>query len=221
MRSHLAAMARELGRLANSARVSAPPEDVAEKVGILSRQACELLDAHAWSGPYAVEQLAPPANRLLVWEPADLRRTIPYSPVLGDLNPMSGEARVWADGDAIRGTLRADPIHAGPLGAVHGGVVASVLDELTSLAVLATGHVGYTKSLTIDYRRPTPLGPALELWAQTAGIAGGVLLTSAEIRHDGRVTVSAVSVHKAAGRRDDPIYPADDRDRRSPQRGGT
>jgi acyl-coenzyme A thioesterase PaaI-like protein len=91
--------------------------------------------------------------------------------------------------------------------AIHGGVVAALLDELANLAVLASGHVGYTKTLTVSYRHPTPLGTELELWAHTAGRTGDAFLTSAEVRHDGRVTASAVGVHKAAGPRDDPMYP--------------
>ena len=74
---------------------------------------------------------------------------------------------------------------------MHGGVVAALLDELANLAVLAFGHVGYTKTLTVSYRRPTPLGVELELWAHTAGPTGEAFLTSAELRHDGRVTASA------------------------------
>jgi len=144
---------------------------------------------------------------MLVWDPCDLRKTIPYSPILGELNPIAGEAKLWAEGAAVRGTITARPIHAGPIGTVHGGIVAAILDELSSLAVLAYGVVGYTQTLTVSYRRPTPLGAELELWAQTSGPTGDVVLTSAEIRHGGRVTASAVGVHKVAGHRDEPVYP--------------
>ena len=81
---------------------------------------------------------------MLVWEPGDLRKTVPYSPFLGELNPIAGEAKLWADGTAVRGTITAHPIHAGPIGTVHGGVVAAILDELSSLAVLAFGAVSAT-----------------------------------------------------------------------------
>jgi acyl-coenzyme A thioesterase PaaI-like protein len=199
----------EVRELANAARASTAPDDVAEKACMLVRQARALLDEHVWPGPYAVEQLAPPGDGMLVWEPEDLRRTIPYSPFLGELNPTSGSARVWAEGDAVRGTVTMSAIHAGPIGTVHGGVVAALFDELTSLAIMAAGRVGYTQTLTVNYRRPTPLGAELQLWAQTGGQTGKVFLTSAEISHDGQVTATAVAVHRAAGRRDEPVYPAD------------
>jgi acyl-coenzyme A thioesterase PaaI-like protein len=202
-------LAVEVRELANAVRASTAPDDVAEKVCMLVRQARTLLDGHIWPGPYAVEQLAPPSDRTLVWQPDDLRKTIPYSPFLGDLNPTSGRAKVWAEGEAVRGTVTMSAIHAGPIGTVHGGVVAALFDELTSLAIMAAGRVGYTQTLTVNYRRPTPLGAELQLWAETGGQTGKVFLTSAEICHDGQVTATAVAVHKAAGRRDEPVYPAD------------
>lgn len=207
MTSHLAALAEEVNQLAIAARTSDAPEDVTEKARMLARQAKALLERHAWPGPYAVEQLAPPGDGMLVWKPDDLCRTIPYSPLLGDLHPAAGHAKLWADGDAVRGTVTLSAIHAGPIDTVHGGVVAALLDELTSLAIMAVGRVGYTQTLTVSYRRPTPLGAELQLWAQTAGQTGKVFLTSAEVCHDGQVTASAVAVHRAAGRRDEPVYP--------------
>jgi len=178
MTAHLALLAKEVNELANAARISRAPEDVTEKARMLTRQAIAMLEDHAWPGPYAVEQLAPPGDGMLVWKPDDLRRTIPYSPFLGDLNPTAGRARIWADGDAVRGTVTMSPIHAGPIQTVHGGVVSAVLDELTSMAIMAVGRVGYNQTLTVSYRRPTPLGAELQLWARTAGQTGNVFLTS-------------------------------------------
>jgi acyl-coenzyme A thioesterase PaaI-like protein len=210
MTEHSRDLVDEVNKLASAVRTSDAPDDVATKVCVLAAQARSLLEPHAWSGPYAVEQLAPPGDGMLVWHPGDVQQTIPYSPMLGNLNPTAGQAHLWVEDDVVRGTVTTCPIHAGPIGTVHGGLVAALLDELANLAVLASGHVGYTKTLTVSYRRPTPLGVELELWAHTAGRTGEAFLTSAEVRHDGRVTASAVGVHKAAGRRDEPVYPRSD-----------
>jgi acyl-coenzyme A thioesterase PaaI-like protein len=207
MTEHSRDLVDEVNKLASAVRTSDAPEDVATKVRMLAAQARSLLEPHAWSGPYAVEQLAPPGDGMLIWQADDLGKSVPYSPILGELNPTAGQALLWADGDVVRGTVTTSPIHAGPIGTVHGGVVAALLDELANLAVLASGHVGYTKTLTVSYRHPTPLGVELELWAHTAGRTGDAFLTSSEVRYDGRVTASAVGVHKAAGRRDEPVYP--------------
>jgi len=193
--------------LANAVRTSAAPHDVQEKVASLAREATALLQQYVSPPPYATEQLAPPRQRNLTWNPEDLRRTVPYSPLLGDLNPMAGRAKVVADGGAVRGSIVLSPIHAGPIGTAHGGVVAALFDEMTSLAIMAAARIGYTKTLTVNYLRPTPLDGELSLWAHTAGPTGRIFLTSAEIRHAGKVTASAVAVHRAAGDRDAPVYP--------------
>ena len=83
MTEHQVVMTDAVGRLANAARASNAPEEVTEQVRALSEQARALLDKHIWPGPYAVEQLAPPGDGMLVWEPGDLRKTVPYSPISG------------------------------------------------------------------------------------------------------------------------------------------
>lgn len=193
--------------LTNAIRTAWVPEEEVPRIQELLAQARTMVEQYVAAPPYAAEQLSPPNQRLLQWDPEDLCKTIPYSPFLGHLNPVSGAAELRAEGDTLRGTIRLSPIHTGPVGTAHGGVVAALLDELTSLAVLALGRFGYTRNLTVTYHRPTPLDGELSMWAQSAGDAGSVFLTSAEIRSGGRLTASAVAVHHAGGRIDEPIYP--------------
>ncbi|QRY42752.1 PaaI family thioesterase [Mycolicibacterium boenickei] len=208
MSADVTSLVSAVSELAHTARaVCAPPAEVLEAVSTLIKQAQAALHNYTWPGPYAVEQLAPPGNGTLRWDPSDLRATVPYSPILGHLNPVAGASRIWCEDGQVRGVVTLGPVHAGPIGAAHGGVVAAVLDEIASLAVLACGGVGYTQTLTVNYRRRTPLHEPLELWAHTAGLSAGVYLTAAEVRHDGAVTASAIGVHRAAGLRSDAVYP--------------
>jgi acyl-coenzyme A thioesterase PaaI-like protein len=193
--------------LANAVRTALVPHQEVRQIHALIAHARTLIDKYVAAPPYAAEQLSPPKQRTLQWYPEDLGRTIPYSPFLGDLNPIAGQASLWADGDAVRGTVTLSPIHAGPIATAHGGVVAALLDELTSLAIMARGRIGYTRTLTLTYHGRTPLGTKLNLWAHTAGQTGTVFLTSGEIWHDGKLTASAIAVHHAAGHRDAPVYP--------------
>ena len=193
--------------LANAIRTAWVPEREAPRIQEVLEKARTIVDQYVAAPPYAAEQLSPPNESVLQWDPDDLCQTIPYSPFLGRLNPISGEAKLRAEGETLCGTIRLSPIHTGPIATVHGGVVAALLDELTSMAVMALGRFGYTRTLTVTYHRPTPLDKGLSLWAQSAGEAGSVFLTSAEIRCGGKVTASAVAVHHAGGRIDEPIYP--------------
>jgi acyl-coenzyme A thioesterase PaaI-like protein len=59
--------------------------------------------------------------------------------------------RAWAD-------FHLGAAYEGPPGLVHGGVAALVLDQLLGEAAGAGGKPGMTGTLTLRYRRGTPLG---------------------------------------------------------------
>ena len=44
----------------------------------------------------------------------------------------------------------------GPVGSVHGGIIATLIDETMSKAVRAHGIVAMTRQMEIDYLRPVP-----------------------------------------------------------------
>lgn len=61
------------------------------------------------------------------------------------------DGRVWAD-------FHLGAVYEGPPGLVHGGVSALVLDQLLGESAGAGGKPGMTATLTLTYRRGTPLG---------------------------------------------------------------
>jgi acyl-coenzyme A thioesterase PaaI-like protein len=79
------------------------------------------------------------------------------SPVSGESNPVAAPLRLWRDGDVTRAQATYGPAYEGPPGTLHGGVVAGAFDELLGVAQVASGRAGFTGTLTIRMRRPTPL----------------------------------------------------------------
>jgi acyl-coenzyme A thioesterase PaaI-like protein len=79
----------------------------------------------------------------------------------------------------------------GPPGLVHGGVSALLLDQLLGEAAAVGGGPGMTGRLSVQYRRPTPLGRlVLEGWLESAD--GRKSVVRGQIRTvDGEVTVEA------------------------------
>jgi uncharacterized protein (TIGR00369 family) len=63
----------------------------------------------------------------------------------------------------------------GPPGYVHGGIIATLLDEAMSKSVRAKGIPAMTRSIEVDYRRPVPSGAPLRI--------EGRLLRSEERKH--------------------------------------
>jgi uncharacterized protein (TIGR00369 family) len=54
----------------------------------------------------------------------------------------------------------------GPTDCVHGGIIATLLDEAMSKANRAHGVVAMTRHMEVDYRRPIPLSTPLLLTAR-------------------------------------------------------
>ena len=53
--------------------------------------------------------------------------------------------------------------HEGYEGALHGGVVAALLDETMGWAIFHQGIWGVTAKLSVTYRRPVPVGEELRI----------------------------------------------------------
>ena len=66
------------------------------------------------------------------------------------------------DGSVVALPTVSDSFEGHP-GYLHGGVIATLLDEAMSKAVRARGVVAMTRHLEIDYLRPVPSGTPLRL----------------------------------------------------------
>jgi uncharacterized protein (TIGR00369 family) len=87
------------------------------------------------------------------------------------------------------------PVHfEGYPGIVHGGIIASMLDEMVSRAAMIGQHNRFmmTAKLEIRYRKPVPTGVPLHLEAHLTRPAGRVATATAQIvLPDGSVGASA------------------------------
>ncbi|MDG2027452.1 MAG: PaaI family thioesterase [Acidimicrobiales bacterium] len=93
----------------------------------------------------------------------------PYSPVVGPLNPVSPPVRLWRaigeTGGELHGEAKLGDAYNGPPESVHGGVIAEVFDELLGCLCVSKGIGGFTGTLTVVYRSPTPLNTPIRLRA--------------------------------------------------------
>ena len=117
------------------------------------------------------------------------------SPIVGGANglapPMSLEVR---DG-VILGRVRFGTAYEGPPGFVHGGFVAAAFDDVLGLAQSLSNRAGMTGTLTVRYRRPTPLHTDLVFEGRLLGVERRKILTEGEVRApDGTVTAEADAV---------------------------
>jgi acyl-coenzyme A thioesterase PaaI-like protein len=121
----------------------------------------------------------------------------PYSPVIGLANPIAPPMTVDIVGDGeVEAHVTLGPLHEGPPGVVHGGWVATLLDQLLGHAIAAAGVVGFTSELTVRYRRPTPHSVPLTLLGHFRGVEGRVIEAAGEIYANGEVTAEATARFK-------------------------
>src|SRR4051794_15126879 len=114
------------------------------------------------------------------------RRFVAYNPVIGKVNPFAPPLLVDVDEDGracARITL--SRVHEGPPNAVHGGIVALLIDQLLGHAVGSAGPPGMTASLTVNYRKPTPYDRELLVEAWHTGTDGPRVTAEARISADG------------------------------------
>jgi acyl-coenzyme A thioesterase PaaI-like protein len=95
------------------------------------------------------------------------------SPFMGRSNPLAPPLHLEADGDLTRGWAVWTDAYEGPPGRVHGGFVAAAFDDLMGYAQIASGSAGYTGTLSVTMRQPTPLNRRIDY---AAGVS----------RHEGR-----------------------------------
>jgi acyl-coenzyme A thioesterase PaaI-like protein len=118
-----------------------------------------------------------------------------YNPVVGKVNPFAPPMIVESEADGrATARVRLTRVHEGPPLAVHGGIVALLIDQLLGHAVATIGRPGMTVSLTVRYKRPTPYDTELLVEAWHTAIDGRKVLAEARITHEGRVTAEAEAV---------------------------
>jgi acyl-coenzyme A thioesterase PaaI-like protein len=123
----------------------------------------------------------------------------PMSPMIGFANPIAPPVEVWSvQGEEgwreIRGRVTFGDAYEGPPGCVHGGIIAAVFDEVMGAANILTENPGMTGTLTVRYRRPTPLLAPLEIVARFTGTERRKVFTWAGIYHDGALTAEAEGI---------------------------
>lgn len=84
----------------------------------------------------------------------------PANPADGGRNPIAPPVVIEKDRDALMSTASAvlGAGYEGPPGCVHGGIIALVLDQVLGTIPALVGRPGMTATLSMTYRRPTPLG---------------------------------------------------------------
>jgi len=179
------ALAAEIRRV-TSAIVGSPVSDA--DIGAAAAAVGEVADR--------LERVAGPGRRMRAQpDPAGHpQEFFPTSPVIGFANPVAPPVVVEAVDGELRGTAFFDYQYEGPPTCVHGGVLAMVFDEMLGAANIMAGSPGMTGTLTIRYRKPTPLRTPLRLEARFVERDGRKIRTWGAIYHGDLLTAEAEGI---------------------------
>jgi acyl-coenzyme A thioesterase PaaI-like protein len=106
-------------------------------------------------------------------------------------NPQALPLDIHFDGDTATARTTANALYEGPIGTVHGGFLAHLLDVMLGTLVQARGLRGLTANLDLRYRAPTPLDVPLDLHARVVETRGRRTVAEGWVEHDGQRTVEA------------------------------
>jgi len=78
-------------------------------------------------------------------------------PFIGPGHPLAPPIRIERHGDRAVGTATFGHVYEGPPGCLHGGIVAAMFDMVLGAAASFAQRPTLTGTLSVRYRRPTPL----------------------------------------------------------------
>lgn len=171
-------------------QVAAPEENLRAAAEALERYA-ERLAQYPVSRVY--EGFAETANA------GDTHAFFDHSPLIGLANPLAPPVRLAVVDDRVIGHANFGVAYEGPPGHVHGGFIAAAFDEVLGMAQSLTGNPGMTGTLTVRYRRPTPLLTELVFEARVDRVEGRKIFTSATVSANGVLTAEAEGLFIAVG----------------------
>jgi acyl-coenzyme A thioesterase PaaI-like protein len=105
----------------------------------------------------------------------DLRRYVDRGALVGRCNPVAPPLRIDHNDGISACEVVLDERYVGAPGIAHGGVVASIYDQMCGHAVVWSGFRALTIELTVQYLRPTPLHRPVRFDARVSKVDGRVL----------------------------------------------
>jgi acyl-coenzyme A thioesterase PaaI-like protein len=121
----------------------------------------------------------------------DVAAFFDYSPMIGRSNPLAPPIVLRVEGKVVHGAVRFGSAYEGPPGHVHGGFVAAAFDEVLGFVQSTTGQPGMTGTLTIRYRKPTPLNTDLRFEATVQRVEGRKIFAEGRLYNGDLLTAEA------------------------------
>ena len=102
----------------------------------------------------------------------------------GPANPEGLHLMFTFDAEGRTATARVNltRVHEGPPGHIHGGIIATLMDEAMSKLNRPLGVIAMTRHMEVDYLKPSPLGRELVLTGRHVRREGRELFHEADLK---------------------------------------
>jgi acyl-coenzyme A thioesterase PaaI-like protein len=112
--------------------------------------------------------------------------------VCGAENPIGLHIDIWNDGEQVWTDFTPGQQHQGWPGVLHGGIQATLLDEIMGRVAFLRHEWMVTVKMDMTYRKPVPLDQPLRITARAEEWRGGRMIALGQILlPDGSVAVEA------------------------------
>jgi len=186
-------LAEQVRALASATVLTTAGDEALAKALALVRQATNELSSSTRSSRYdGVAGLAPgsPANDA-IWE---------THAAFGLSNPLAPPVEPQEQAGRLTGSVTFGAAWEGGPGSVYGGFIAAAFDGMLGRAVLNAGHLGVTRSLTVRYLRPTPLGAPLRVESVARELVGRNVAVTGRMWAEDTLTCEAEAVFTCVDR---------------------
>jgi uncharacterized protein (TIGR00369 family) len=111
----------------------------------------------------------------------------------GELNEHGLHLVLHADAEGCWTELTLDSAFQGWEGVAHGGILCTILDEVMAWSVIGQDTWGVTARMTVDFKRPVPVGIRLRAEGQVTSSNRRLLRTAGRLLDAGSGTLLATS----------------------------
>lgn len=111
--------------------------------------------------------------------------------VCGKQNQSGLQLDFALEEDEVRCRLSIPAVYQGWQGIVHGGIVATLLDEVMAKAAHFAGITAVTAEITVQYKKPTPAERPLVLSGRVLEKQRRILITTGELKTSENVLLAS------------------------------
>lgn len=111
--------------------------------------------------------------------------------VIGRGNPIAPPMRVRSEGERVVAEVSLGRRFEGAPGLAHGGIIASMFDQLFGSLLVRLGVPALTGKLNVRYRRPTPLESPLVMEGGVKKVVGRRYLCEATLRCEDEIVAES------------------------------